>query len=769
MPSQSAAELFARARQSLQRGQFQQAEQFCSEILGQDARHHDALHLLGIVHARSGRPQSALGLIDQALAVRPDSAHAHNSRGNALLEQGQAQAALDAFDTATRLQPALAVAHSNRSSALLALNRPQEALAAADRAIALDSKYPPAHNNRGNALMELKQPNEALVSLDQALVLDCNFVEALTTRGSALLGLHQPQEAEASLERALQVQPHFYKARVNLSQAKLALNRPEEALEIIDAALLEHSKDPKALLSRTTILFALGRAAEAAAIALEFLDHALTLVPDHPDLLSMLGATQIRVGEIDKGIATFSRLLAIDPTYDYAIGGLLQARTQECDWTDFDATMDAVLGAVREGRRAVMPFIMASVASTPADQLQVARSFARQVMPPFRLPPPSARQANSRKLRVAYVSGDFREHPVANQIAGLLETHDRERFEIVGVALEPADESLVGQRVRKAWDEYLDLSRLDGATTAQRIRELDVDIAVDLSGSTLGNRIHLYAYRPAPIQVNFLGFPGTLASGCHDYIIADRIVLPPEHQAFYEEQVVWLPHSYQPYDSTGPLPVCHASRADEGLPEDAFVFCSFNNRFKYNPRMFDIWMRALERVPDSVLWLVSCPERVQENLRREAMHRGTDPRRLVFARRKDLRQEHIARYQLADLFLDTQPFNAHATASDALWAGLPVLTSLGECFAGRVAAGMLGAVAMPELVAEDLRHYEELAVSLANKGSALHVLRERLIQTRAVQPLFDLDGYRRALEAAYERMVATYRAGGAAASFAVPS
>jgi predicted O-linked N-acetylglucosamine transferase (SPINDLY family) len=281
--------------------------------------------------------------------------------------------------------------------------------------------------------------------------------------------------------------------------------------------------------------------------------------------------------------------------------------------------------------------------------------------------------------------------------------------------------------------------------------------------------MQMYAYRPAPVQVNFLGYPGTLASGCHDYIIADPVVIPPEHRSWYEEQVVWLPNSYQPYDSSAPPPQCQATRADENLPDGAFVYCSFNNRFKYNPQMFDVWMRVLQRVPGSVLWLVSCPERVQENLRREAAARGVDPQRLIFARRKDLRQEHIARYQLADLFLDTQPFNAHATASDALWAGLPVLTSLGEAFAGRVAAGMLKAVSMPELIGQDMREYEQMAVNLAAPGSNLPALRERLVATRTAQPLFDLDRYRRDLESAYERMIHISRSGKPPESFTVSS
>lgn len=773
-----------------------EAASVCEDVLRQQGNHFDALHLLGVIHLQSGYTESGLNLVDKAIAERPGEAIAYISKGNGLQASGRPQAALEAFERALSLQPRSPIAHNNRGNALLALERAEEALASFERALELDPRYVSAHSNRGNALTTLKRAPEALVSLDRAieldprntsalinrgiallaleraeealasheraLAVDPRSVEAWTNKGNALQDLRRPAEAVACYERALELRPEFYRARHNLCQALLALNRPAEALAAIEVVLANAPADPKALVNRGTALLSLGRNEEA----LEHQRSALAAAPDEPLLQGALAEAQMRCGRTDEAAITYEKLLSVSPEYEYALGSLCEVLLQRCHWKDLPKWQSAALAAVRAGKRAAPPFSLMALPSESADHLMCARAFLERAAPRA-LKPSSMPGYRHSRIRIAYVSPDFREHPVANQLVRLIETHDRSRFEVIAIALSKRDGSEVGERILAAFDRVVEASVLHESEIAPRIRDLEIDIAVDLSGHTFGARTGLFALRVAPVQVNYLGYPGTMASACHDYIIADPWVIPEQDEAHFSEAIVRLPHSYQPFDARPGATECTMTRAEAGLPADAFVFCCFNNRFKFNPDIFDVWMRILQRVPRSVLWLPECPKPVAESLRSEAGSRGVESGRVIFAPRLSARDAHLARYQLADLFLDTLPFNAHATATDALWAGLPLLTCLGHAFPGRVAAGMLNAVSLPELVTRDLREYEERAVSLAQPGSELPSLRERLISGRATHPLFDFARYRAALERAYERMAADADAGKKPSSFSV--
>jgi predicted O-linked N-acetylglucosamine transferase (SPINDLY family) len=355
------------------------------------------------------------------------------------------------------------------------------------------------------------------------------------------------------------------------------------------------------------------------------------------------------------------------------------------------------------------------------------------------------------KLRLAYLSADFQAHATAFLIAELIERHDRSRFEVHAISFGRDDASAMRARLRSAFDRFHDVGAMSHEAIARLIRELEVDVAVDLKGYTQHARPDVLRYRPAPIQVSYLGFPGTMGGDFIDYVIADPIVLPFSEQPFYTEQIVHLPDCYQPNDTKRPTAKATLTRSEAGLAEGAFVFCSFNNNYKINPAVFDVWMRLLAQVPESVLWLLRANETAETNLRAHAQERGIAPTRLIFADRTSLDQ-HLARHRLADLFLDTLPCNAHTTASDALWAGLPVLTCRGRSFAGRVAASLLQSVGLPELGCTNLADYEALALKLATDPLMLGQLRQRLAQNRAHARLFDIDRYRAHIEAAYRRM-----------------
>jgi predicted O-linked N-acetylglucosamine transferase (SPINDLY family) len=435
-----------------------------------------------------------------------------------------------------------------------------------------------------------------------------------------------------------------------------------------------------------------------------------------------------------------------------AHAGLVSCGVRVCDFQLVGEHIDR-LRALPNGIEAMHPFVLLSVSDDPAEQLRASRASATSAMQRCApLAPPRAYPEHSR-IRIAYISPDFREHAVSILIAALLERHDRARFEIIGIALNPPDDSAIGKRMRAACDQLHVVWDKSDAAVSALLRELEIDIAVDLAGFTSGNRSAILASRPAPVQVSYLGFPGTMGAPYIDYLVADPVLIPPGHEAAYTERVVRLPDSYQVNDSHYDVAERTPGRAELGLPEHGFVFCCFNNSFKISAEAFAVWMRLLTEVPGSVLWLAATRDEVVENLRKWAGAHHVDPARLVFAPRVPDRADHLARYRCADLFLDTLPFNAHATATDALWAGLPVLTVEGATFVGRVASSLLHTMKLEDdLVCANLAAYEARALELARAPDRLSMLREKLAQNRQPSPLFDTDRFRRHIEAAYIAM-----------------
>jgi predicted O-linked N-acetylglucosamine transferase (SPINDLY family) len=365
---------------------------------------------------------------------------------------------------------------------------------------------------------------------------------------------------------------------------------------------------------------------------------------------------------------------------------------------------------------------------------------------------------NKRKIRIGYLSGEFREQPTSHLLVGVLENHNKSRFEVYGFDNGWDDLSEVRQRINGSVDKIIDISRLDDSSAATTIFDQHIDILVNLNGYFGEHRMQLFAQRPAPIQVNYLGFPGTLGANYIDYIMADRIVIPEAHKLLFTEKVVYLPSCYQANDRKKEIGAHNSNRAAYELPEEGFVFCCFNNNYKITREFFSTWMRILTQVEGSVLWLVDDNAKATNNLRREAEARGVTAERLIFSKRVQL-PEHLARHQLADLFLDTLPCNAHTTASDALWAGLPILTCLGETFAGRVAASLLHAIRLPELVTTTLEDYEQRAVNLAQHRDQLAIIKSKLAHNRLTTPLFDTKLFTKHIEEAYSAMYERYQAG----------
>jgi predicted O-linked N-acetylglucosamine transferase (SPINDLY family) len=649
-----------------------------------------------------------------------------------------------------------------RADCLLHLGSLDEALSEYDCSLALAPSNPEAWHNRGVALSRLGRLEDALESYDNALRLKPDFASAWNNRGSALLALKNHVEALSSYDRALAIQPDFGHSRTSRGGLLLAQQRYEEALADFDRALSAQRNDVDAWRGRGNALALLGRQEEALASYGE----ALRLRPDDAGALYNRANALSVLKRFDASASDCETLLELDPEYPYARGLLLRARLHSCDWHGLSEGRAQIAAGLHAGKRIVHPFLNLAISDSMADQLRCARIVTDDLYPASPVPRWRGERYRHARIRVAYLSADFYTHATAFLMAGVFEHHDRARFETVAVSFGPSERSDMRVRLETAFDRFIDVGRETDSNVAAMLREREIDIAVDLKGYTGGARPGILALRPAPVQAHYLGYPGTLAAPYIDYLLADAIVVPQEHRGFYTEQIVYLPESYQCNDSRRPVAGHTPSRTKAGLPEHGLVFCCFNSSHKIMPEIFDIWMRLLAGIEGSVLWLFEENPAAAANLRREAQSRGVPSDRLIFAKPMNP-ADHLARLRLADLVLDTLPYGAHTTASDALWMGVPVLTCLGTTFAGRVAASLLSALGIPELIAASSRDYEARALELARNVSALETLKTTLAKARDTSPSFDTLRITRNLEAAYTGMWERQQRGEQPASFAV--
>lgn len=501
--------------------------------------------------------------------------------------------------------------------------------------------------------------------------------------------------------------------------------------------------------------------------AVELYRAAIARKPGDAKLWYNLGLAHASAERNAEGAEAMARALELNPDLPEAVGMLFSLRRKECDWRGHEALMQALRDTVDPARPAAPPFFVLWIDDPHLHLAAARRAVEKKGIGRGRTwrHDPAGRKPG--RIRVGYVSADFRNHPTAHLMTRLLELHDRSRFEVTAISIGPSDGSAYRARLETAVDRFMDCDKDAPGTTAEKIRALDIDILVDVMGHTGNNRMEIFGETPAPIQVSYLAHPGTAGAACLHYVIADPFILPFSEAAHFSEKIVHLPETYQPNDPTL-TPAMRPSRRECGLPDEGFVFCAFNNLHKLGPETFDIWMRLLSRVPASVLWLQVDAETARGNLRREAEARGIAPERLVFAPRAPL-AEHLARTALADLFLDTFPYTAHTTASDTLRMGVPLITRTGKSFGTKVAASLMRLCGLEELVTQDAAGYEALALALALDPPRLTAWRSRLADALPGSPLFDTDRYRRHLESAYETMMARWLSGQSPEAFAVPA
>lgn len=571
---------------------------------------------------------------------------------------------------------------------------------------------------------------------------------ALYSLAVILLNSGRIEDAFALTARGVVVAPTFSPLRFVHGAILQAMGDFPAALQNYDEAIKLNPEYVEVWLNSGVLLRNMHRHKES----LERFNQVLTIDPGHVAALANCGILLTEFKQSESAIAMFEGLLKIKPDYDFGLGLLEYERLHICDWTDFDIMSQRIVEGIRVGKRTCKTLAFMAISDSASEHLQAANIFSKFYCPSSSTKLWQGERYRHDKIRVAYISPDLREHPVGHLMAGVFEQHDKTRFETIAISLGIDDNSRLRARMLKVFDRFIDVRQMSSIQVAQLMREMEVDIAIDLGGYTSDTRTDIFSFRPSPVQVNYLGYPGTMGADFYDYILADRYVIPMDQQQFYSEKVVYLPDAYLPTDSSVKISERTPTRAECGLPETGFVFCSFSHDYKVSPHVFDVWMRLLVQVSGSVLWLVSRNEISQRNLRREAEKRGVDGSRLIFAERVPLVEDHLARYRQADLFLDTHPYNAHTTAADALMAGLPVLTYMGNAFPARVAGSLLHAIGLPELIAHTLDEYELIALQLATAPALLANIKARINANKGTCPLFDTEAFCRHLEAAYIAM-----------------
>jgi protein O-GlcNAc transferase len=576
--------------------------------------------------------------------------------------------------------------------------------------------------------------------------------DALHMLGVIALQTGRPERAIELIGKAIALSRKVAAAHNNLGKALQDMKRPEQALASFDEAIAIDPELAEAHFNLGNTLVSLRRFAEA----LISYQKAIALKPNFAPAYRNCGNIFSRLKRYEEAVAAYDKALALAPDLP-GEGHRFYAKMHLCDWNNWDAECARLVASVQSGNANTQPFIFLTLPSSPADQLQCSRLWTAANFPASEKPVWQGERYDHDRIRIAYLSADFRQHAASFLLAGMFECHDKSRFEITAISFGVDDNSEIRQRVKASFERFVDARTLSDAQIADLVKALEIDIAVDLMGFTTDSRTGIFARRPAPVQAHYIGFPGTMGAPYIDYIISDGMVIPEDHHAFYSEKLALLPDNYFVNDTKRVIADKTFTRDELGLPSSGFVFCCFNSAHKITPPVFDSWMRILKRVGGSVLWLFQDNAKAADNLRQAARASGVSAERLIFAGRMPP-SEHLARHRAADLFLDTLPYNAHTTAYDALWAGLPVLTRIGNTYVGRVAASLLSAIGLPELITATVEDYERLAVDLATHPEKLIAIRTRLANNRLTTPLFDTGLFTARIEAAYTAMHARHQA-----------
>jgi predicted O-linked N-acetylglucosamine transferase (SPINDLY family) len=696
-------------------GQLQQAKVIYEEALKLNPNHFDSIQLLATIALQNKLWDQALSLLNQAKSINNFSPIIYNNCGIALKELKRFEEALASYHRAIEIKPDYTEAYSNRGNVLRELKCFEEALASYDRAIELKPDYAEAYSNRGNVFNELNKCEEALINYDKAIELKPEYAEAYSNRGNVLKELKLFEEALSSYDRAIHFKPDSFDAHLQRGVVLKELKRFGDALVSYNIAI--------------------------------------ELKRDFTDAYYSRGVLFKELNLLEDALLNFQIVFSLNPNYPFIKGNLIHSMMYMNKWDSLYELLDSINNDVLEGKSSASPFGYQGICNSPKLLSQAAKIFSL-VNFPSQIKP--IKKIKKNKIKIGYLCGEFRNQATSILMINLWESHNKNKFELIGFDNGWNDGSHIRDRIEKAFDKLINISGMSDLSVASLINDESIDILINLNCFFGLQRNKIFAYKPAPIQVNYLGFPGTLGVDYMDYIIADKTVIPVYSQEHYSEKIVYLPNSYQVNDTQREIADNLFTKEEMGLPKEGFVFCCFNNNYKITPHTFDGWVRILKGIEGSVLWLLEDNSNAGINLRKEAQARGLDPNRLVFAKRMKP-PEHLARHKLADLFLDTFPYNGHTTASDALWAGLPVLTHMGESFASRVAASLLKAIEIPELITTTQAQFEVTAIELATNQAKLKDIKNKLDCNRLTTSLFDTSQFTKHIEEAYVQMYKRYQ------------
>jgi protein O-GlcNAc transferase len=786
-----------------QANQLGRAQEIYAEILKIHPRHPEALHLLGLIAYQTGQSGKAIDLIGQAIQIAPDSPVYYNNLANAYSRENKLDKALECYENAVKLKPDYPEALFGMGNVCQTLEDYQKAIECYRRALDIKPNFHQACNNMGVAFFETGNFKEASRCYQKAIQIQPDYYEAYTNLGNtykaqgqfrtandwyykameinsdcaeayANLGfsLHQMgrvNDALASYQKALKINPNYGEVYNDLGTLYRELSRPEQALACFKKSAELKPQNPEVYNNIGIVYKERGRYQEAIASY----QKALQLDPDFTESHYNLGNAFGKCGNPEDAIAAYRKAIQLRPDHAFAFNMLVRQLQQLCAWTELEMPVTELVALNQKNltkglRAAEMPFLTFSLTDDTAYNYEVAKSWSDEVSARIQdsdvffgksdLFAAGRRDREKSRITIGYLSADFQNHATVHLMGSLFGYHDHRKFKINAYSYGKNDHSHYRSKIEQDCDQFADIFDLSDFEAAHKINSDGVDILVDLKGHTDASRLGISAYRPAPVQVTWLGFPGTTGAEFLDYIITDKITSPSEHASYFTEHFAYMPHTYQVNDCHQKIAPDEFSRQEFGLPQDGFVFCSFNEPYKIEPVLFNVWIRVLQQVPSSVLWLIRKGRHVEERLKKEAEGRGVARQRLVFADKLP-KDKHLARYKLADLCLDTRLVNGHTTTSDALWAGVPVVTLLGNHFASRVSASLLTAVGLPELVTKTLSDYERLAVHLAVNGDYLEKIKNKLAENRKHAPLFDTVKFTENLEKAYKKMWQIYESG----------
>ena len=562
-----------------------------------------------------------------------------------------------------------------------------------------------------------KDFSTALDFINKAIKINPNFAEAYNEQGNALNELKKLEEAIKSYNNAININPEYADAYYNKGLVFHELKKLESAVQNYDKAI---KINPKHIMSHNNKGFALQQ-----------------------------------LKKVDASLKSYNEAYKINPNFNFLFGKLIHTKNKLCKWETFDEDMNSLKEKLNKNKVASLPFSILSLYDSPLLQRKTSEMYIKETFPKKNILKPTTKGLTNKKIRLGYYSADFYNHAMSYLLAKLFELHDKSKFEIIAFSFSPERDDEMSKRISNAFDQFIKVNFKTDKEISELSRELKIDIAIDLMCFTTNSRTGIFSEKCAPIQINYLGYPGTSGANFIDYIIADKNLIPKKNQKYYSENIIYLPNTYQVRDSTQKISNKIFTKDELGLPKNSFVFCCFNQNYKITPSVFDIWMRLLKKVEKSVLWLIKDNDVAVYNLKKEAEKRGVKSDRIIFAKHMPV-PEHLARHKIADLFVDTFPYTAHTTCSDALWSGLPVITRMGQSFASRVAGSLLNAVNLKELITKTEKEYEDLILKLAKNPKQLKKIKNKLKKNRLKEPLFNSKLYTKKIESAYKKVYERY-------------